>query len=184
MGRPSRFVTILRITGTAGVIAGLAFIVLLVVFRLDNMTHIHTAIAINRPIQEVFDYVTTPANWPRWHPASRAVSGATNHSLDVGEKVTEDFQTAGRRGTVVWTVVARQAPRSWVIAGKVTGSEGEGVITYTLSPHAQGTTFAREFVYGSPTVLFYIINKVTLRNAIMAESEKALRRLKQQLESR
>lgn len=185
MRKPTRIRGIaLRITGALLLLAGLGFVGLLLAYRFDNTTRIYTAVTIERPIDMVFEYVTTPANWPKWHPASLAVRGATDHPLEVGEQVTEDFQTAGRRGTVVWTVVARQAPRSWVIAGKVTGSEGEGVITYTLSPHAQGAAFAREFVYGSPTVLFYIINKLTLQNAIMAESEKALRRLKRQLESR
>jgi uncharacterized protein YndB with AHSA1/START domain len=40
------------------------------------MTQIVVAINIHRPIGAVFDYVTTPANWPAWHPASRAVSGS------------------------------------------------------------------------------------------------------------
>lgn len=47
-------------------------------------TRIHTSVLIRRPSAEVFDYVTTPANWPRWHPSSLAVSGATDHPLRVG----------------------------------------------------------------------------------------------------
>ena len=81
------------------------------------MTRIHTAIHIRKPIAEVFMHVTTPCNWPHWHPASLAVSGATDHSLECGEQVTEDFQVGGRRARALWTVKECEAPRRWVIEG-------------------------------------------------------------------
>jgi hypothetical protein len=37
------------------------------------------------------------------------VSGAIDHSLKVGEQVTEDFRVAGRRGRARWTVIERAA---------------------------------------------------------------------------
>jgi hypothetical protein len=72
------------------------------------------------------------------------VSDATDHSLEPGEQVTEEFRVAGRRGCVVWTVRERDERRRWVIDGKVEG--GGGAITYTLTPDASGPTFEREFV--------------------------------------
>lgn len=71
------------------------------------MTRIFTSTIIHRPIDLVFDYVTTPGNWPRWHPSSLAVTGATDHSLAVGEQLEETFRVAGRSGRVVWTVTER-----------------------------------------------------------------------------
>ncbi len=50
------------------------------------MTLILTTVAIPRPIETVFDYVTTPATWPMWHPSSEGVRGAIDHSLQVGEQ--------------------------------------------------------------------------------------------------
>jgi uncharacterized protein YndB with AHSA1/START domain len=76
-----------------------------------------TTIEIQRPIDVVYTFVTTPANWPKWHPSSREVRGATDHSLEVGEQVSEDFDVAGRRGTALWTVTDREAPYRWVIEG-------------------------------------------------------------------
>ncbi len=70
-----------------------------------------------RLIAEVFDYVTTPAHWLQWHPSSVALHGAIDHSLGVGEEVTEDFRVAGRSGSVTWRVIAREAPTRWAIAG-------------------------------------------------------------------
>jgi uncharacterized protein YndB with AHSA1/START domain len=68
------------------------------------MSRIDKTIHIRKPVEQVFEFVTTPVNWPRWHPSSLAVSGAMDHSLEVGEQVTEEFLVAGRRGRVVWRV--------------------------------------------------------------------------------
>jgi uncharacterized protein YndB with AHSA1/START domain len=147
------------------------------------MTRIYTTTRIHTPIDTVFDYVTTPGNWPAWHPSSLGVGGATDHSLEPGEQVTEEFQVAGRRGRVVWTVRERVAPRRWVIDGRVEGGGG-GTITYTATPHADGTTFERELVYSAPNPLLRLLDRLVLRRRIEAESVEALRRLKDQLERR
>jgi uncharacterized protein YndB with AHSA1/START domain len=81
------------------------------------VSRICKSIQIQTPIEEVFEYVTTPGNWPAWHPSSLGVDGATDHSLEPGEQVTEEYRVAGRRGRVVWTVRERKAPRTWVIDG-------------------------------------------------------------------
>lgn len=46
------------------------------------MTQIHTAVHIEQPIEEVYDFVTTPSNWPQWHPSSIAVTGNSDHALE------------------------------------------------------------------------------------------------------
>jgi uncharacterized protein YndB with AHSA1/START domain len=147
------------------------------------MTRIHKEIQINAPIEEVFDYVTTPGNWPEWHPSSLSVSGATDHSLESDERVTEEFRVAGRRGRVVWTVQERDAPHRWVIHGRVKGGGG-GRITYTLTPHEGGTIFEREFVYTMSNPLLALLDRLVLRRRVEAESAEALRQLKDVLERR
>lgn len=145
------------------------------------MTRVYKSIRIQTPIERVFDYVTTPGNWPEWHPSSLGVSGATDHSLEPGEKVTEEFRAAGRRGSVVWTVRERVAPQRWVIEGRVEGGGG-GTITYTLTPQDGGTTFERDFVYAMPNALLALLDRLVLRRRVEAESAEALRRLKDVLE--
>src|SRR6185437_8792070 len=114
----------------------------------EEVTTILTTIDIPRPVETVFDYATTPGNWPAWHPSSEGVVGATDHSLDVGEQVTEAYFVAGRRGKVTWTVRERVVPTRWVIDGVITtGSGGGGTITYACMPHDGGTQFVRKFVY-------------------------------------
>jgi uncharacterized protein YndB with AHSA1/START domain len=143
------------------------------------MSRIYTAATIQRPVEVVYDYVTTPGHWPEWHPSSLGVSGATDHSLAVGEQVTERYRVAGREGTVVWTVRAREAPRRWLIAGSIVG----GIVAYTLTSHDGATFFEREFVYSVPSPLLRLIDALIVRRRIQAESAEAVRRLQVRLEA-
>ena len=147
------------------------------------MTTIVTEASISRPVAEVFDYVTTPAHWLVWHPSSLGLQGATDHSLQVGEEVTEEFRVAGRKGSVTWKVVARNAPSRWAIAGKVAAG-GTGTITYTLERVPGGTAFRREFAYAMPNAFTALLDRLFVRRRIEAESKEAVRRLKQALETR
>jgi uncharacterized protein YndB with AHSA1/START domain len=147
------------------------------------MTRIHTTTHIRRSPETVFDFVTTARNWPRWHPSSLGVSGAIDHSGQPGEKITEKFLVAGRKGEVVWTVKERVAPRRWVIEGVIVSRRAGGTITYTLTPRDGGTFFEREFIYPLPHPLFALLDVLFIRRRVEAESAEALRWLKQTLES-
>jgi len=147
-----------------------------------DRTRVANSIVIARQPDAVYAYVTTPANWPKWHPASLRVSGAIDHPLLPGEKVTEDYRVAGRSGQVVWTVAKRDVNREWVIEGEVDGQKA-AVITYSLSPVAEGTRFQREFIYDSPNLLFSMFNRISIRERVEAESTQGVQNLKQQLEA-
>jgi uncharacterized protein YndB with AHSA1/START domain len=140
-----------------------------------------TAIDIRRPVEQVFDFLTTPGNWPRWHPSSLRVTGAVDHSLGPGEQVTEDFRVAGQSGTAVWTVRERQAPQRWVIDG-VAENGNRATITYTVTAQAGGSRFERELVFvpTGPPAPELVLALLSLR--IEAESAEALRRVKALLE--
>ena len=149
------------------------------------MTRIYTSAILARPIEQVYAYVTTPGHWPEWHPSSLGVSGATDHSLEIGEEVTERFLVAGRRGEVVWRVTERDAPLRWAITGRITSSGGGGgVVTYSLTPRDEDVTFfEREFTYPAPNAIFAMLDALIIRRRVQAESEEAVRRLKQRIES-
>ena len=144
-------------------------------------TEVRTVISIARPVEDVFTYVTTPGHWPGWHPSSLGVTGATDHSLAVGEEVTEEFLVAGRRGKLTWRVVERDAPRAWAISGKV-GAAGSGTVAYTLAPEGTGTRFTRVFTYQGNGLAFALFDRLFYNRRVTAESAEALRRLKQRLE--
>ena len=160
--------------GSAGIVAGLlpapkAPVVL------------HNEIQIARAAPEVFAFVTTPGNWPKWHPSSLAVSGATDHPLQAGEQVTEDFRVAARRGRAVWTVTERKAPWRWKIEGG--GQEGgRAWIAYTLTEQAGVTRFEREMRYRMPNLLAAMLDPILTRDKIAGESAVAVEQLKRLLE--
>jgi uncharacterized protein YndB with AHSA1/START domain len=146
------------------------------------MSRIVGVTTIARPPLEVFDYVTTPRNWPAWHPSSLSVTGPTDHPLDVGERCTEQYIVAGRRGVTDWFVRERDPGRRWVIEAQPAGG-GSGTITYTLTPADGGTRFERRFDYEMPNAFLAMLDALVLRRRIAAEANEALRRLKAILES-
>ena len=105
-----------------------------------------------------------------------------DHPLQIGESVIEDFQVAGRRGRVTWRVIAREPNRLWRITGNIEGRES-GAVSYSMAPTATGTHFVREFEYRTPNLLFALLNRLSLRSRIEAESAQAVRQLKERLES-
>ena len=89
---------------------------------------------------------------------------------------------AGRRGVVVWTVVARDAPTHWTIAGQVIGG-GQGVITYRCTPGGEGTLFEREFTYAMLTRWLTVLDRLVFRRRVARESAQAVRQLRQAIEA-
>jgi hypothetical protein len=144
------------------------------------MTCVVSTIRIRRDIADVFDFLTTPKNWPEWHPASISVAGSTDHSLTIGEEVTEEFVAAGRRGHTVWRVTAREAPYLWRIESSA--SEASASITYRLHMESGTTVFERDMQYRFGRAWLIVLNALFLRRRMERESREALLRVKQILE--
>lgn len=138
----------------------------------------------SQPPSVVFSYVTTPSNWPRWHPSSLKVEGpGADHPALVGEEVTEQFHVSGRRGEVIWQVIERDEPAFWRIEGVITGRSHGGTISYRLAPAEDGgTDFARTFTYPTPGVLFALADWLFVRGRVKSESAQALKQLARQLQ--
>jgi Polyketide cyclase / dehydrase and lipid transport len=145
------------------------------------MTRGVSEIRIRRDLADVFQFFTTPKNWPAWHPASISVAGSTDHSLAIGEEVTEEFLAAGRRGSTVWRVTARDAPYLWRIESSA--SEASATITYRLRTEAGMTIFERDMQYRFGRTWLVVLDALFLRHRMERESREALRRAKQILET-
>ena len=139
-------------------------------------SRILTVAYLGRPADEVFAFVTTPRNWRRWRTSSLGVSGATEHPLGPGEQVTEEFMAAGRRGRVVWTVTAREAPHLWSVEAR-TAEGGSARLSYRLAPEAGGTRLEQELSYELPERWLRLLDRVALRRRLAREAGAAARRL-------
>jgi uncharacterized protein YndB with AHSA1/START domain len=145
-------------------------------------TRVVSSADIAAPPDRVFAYVTKAANWPRWHPQSRAVSGVVDRTPQPGEKTIEDFEIAGRKGRATWVSVAVDPPRRWEFEGRGEGGGGARIV-YTLTATSGGTRFERDLTYRGPNLAFTVANALKLRAVMEADSAEAVRRLKAAVEA-
>ena len=140
-----------------------------------------STVRIHRDIADVFDFFTTPANWPRWHPASISVAGATDHSLALGEEVSEEIRAGGGKVHAVWRVTARDAPQLWRFEGSPAG-DARVTITYRLRTEGGDTVFEREMQYEFNRLWLRVLDPLFIRRQAEGESQQALLNAKQILE--
>ncbi|HUH93779.1 MAG TPA: SRPBCC family protein [Casimicrobiaceae bacterium] len=145
-------------------------------------TRIIDAVDIAAPPERVFAYATAPANWPRWHPQSRAVSGVVDRTPRPAEKTIEDFEIAGRKGRATWTSIAVDPPVRWEFAGHGEGGGGAHIV-YTLTPTSGGTRFERDLTYRGPNLLFALFDALEIRAVMRRDSAVAVERLKHAIEA-
>lgn len=146
------------------------------------MTRIRTTTSIARPREEVFDFLTTPANWTRWHPSTIAVTGDAEHPQTLGEHCVEEFVVAGRRGITEWTVIGCDRPVRWTIEAHPPNG-GHATITYELAAGGGTTTFTRTLEYTMPNPFLALLDLLVLRARVDRESTTALANVKRVLET-
>lgn len=141
---------------------------------------IETEIAIARPAEAVFDYVSTPALWHTWHPATVEVRDAPNRPLTVGETALELIAVAGRRDFALWRVTACVRPRRWEIVTDT--ANGCAHITYDIAPEGGGCRFHRTLEFRSKRWPWRALDGSLTRWLLERQSARALRQLKTVLE--
>ena len=146
-----------------------------------SASHVVSTIRIHREMADVFDFFTTPKNWPRWHPASISVAGATDHSLASGEEVTEEFRTGNGKGRTVWRVTAREAPHLWRIENTPAG-DARFTITYSLRQDERDTVFERDMQYQFNRLWLRVLDPLFIRCRMEQELQQALSNAKEILE--
>lgn len=144
--------------------------------RPEGFVRIETAIAVEVPVEILFGFVTTPALWVRWHPATVAVDPGADHPLGRGESCVEHIRTAGRSASVRWQVLACERPWLWVIAGDA--PEGSARIVYRFETEGSGCRFHRTLDFRSHRPFWRRLDGSLLAWALRRQSSRALERLK------
>jgi hypothetical protein len=138
-----------------------------------------TSVAVTA--QRLFDYVTTPALWHTWHPATVAVRGAPQRPLTVGEHAVELIAVGRRRDEAEWVVRECQPPHLWEIATET--ANGVGHIVYRVRETAGGCHFHRTLQFRSKRWPWRALDSSVTRWLLVRQSARALENLKRLLEA-
>ncbi|MEV0669634.1 SRPBCC family protein [Mycobacterium sp. NPDC050441] len=133
--------------------------------------------AFTQSAEEVYDFVTNPANWVKTYPGSAHVGGLPDRlPLEVGDTWTE----AGPDGTQIytWHLAIAMRPRMWVFnsVGRLGhdgdgngGKEGRITVQYQFTrPGNDITLFSRTMTIEAykdaplPDALFRVVNPANI----------------------
>lgn len=148
----------------------------------EAVPSIRSSIFIAREPEAVFDFATTAAAWPTWHPASLRVSTKADGPAGVGVEILEDVHVIGPKDQLTWTVTEAVRPSRWVFEGGSPRS-GRAVITYTLDGRNGGTNFQRDLSYTAANPVLAVLERLFVRRRMIRQSDQALHALKSALES-
>jgi carbon monoxide dehydrogenase subunit G len=102
-----------------------------------KMVNVETSIIINRPIKEVFAYVTDARNSPQWDSGLVDIQQTPQSPVGVGTRITEVRKFLGRKMEATGEVVEYEPPTKYTRKGiggpfPITGS-------LTFEPTTEGT---------------------------------------------
>ena len=141
------------------------------------MTTMHHEIEIPAAPALVFDYATTPAFWPRWHPSSLELADGADRPLLRGERFEEDVKAGLRRQHLSWTVLECEPHVSWTAAAQMSIG-GQLRLQYRVTPSGKGTRFERTLTYELRSPLLRLYNRVVGHRVIARESRLSLQQLR------
>lgn len=169
-----------------GVLVIIAAVCLIVVAKAHKVWTVSNEIRIAKPTPVVFDYVTTAANWPKWHPASMAVKsiqGDVNNPGNIGDRIWESICVADRKVEIIWTVTKKDVPRLWQIRGEVGDGLVIGTITYKLRASGHdATVYTRTFISEVNSRRLNLMYSLFIYRRIKEGSTRAVNQLKEKLE--
>lgn len=155
------------------------------------MATIDVQVVISRGASLVFDFATTPNNWPRIWPVTLDVSGDVESSPKVGDRWVERIRFVIFRGELLWHAIRTEPPHLFVMGNSARGfgllgflTRGTtGEITYELTERNGTTTLKRVLDYQVPGVIGKVIDTFLIRWLMTKVAHMALATLKKTLES-
>ena len=113
------------------------------------MIAFETGVRIERPLEEVFDYVSDPGNFPRWNSAVQTVrktsagengAGATysmERRLPTGRAVTE-LEIVAREPSRAFAIRTTSGPTPFVYHYRFTSEDGETLLELSAEVELHG----------------------------------------------
>ncbi len=119
---------------------------------------IEESIEINRPPEEVFDYVANPENLPEWSGIVLEVRKEAQGELREGDRFTAVAKFLGRRFETPMEVTSHDPPRRH--SDRSTGGPFEQEYTYTFVETEGGATRLTQVAEGEPGGFFRLVGPV------------------------
>ncbi|MFI4979809.1 MAG: SRPBCC family protein [Nevskiales bacterium] len=140
------------------------------------MTTIQLEQFIHASTQAVYDYVTRPARWKEWHPASLGAQEHAAESLIAGARFEEDILSAGIKRHLRWMVEEAEPGVRW--AASAVMDDGSTVhLLYRFEGRNTGMNFTRTLRYHVKPLHLRIVNALFMWRKVQAESRLALSNL-------
>lgn len=146
------------------------------------MTTVKLDIQIAAPPRVVYDFVTRPARWHEWHPASLGAEPHAMESLRSGTKFEEDIRSSGFKRHLRWQVLDSRPGERWE-ASAVMGDGSTVHLLYEFSASGSGTRFARTLNYQIKPPVLRWLNDLVVWRRVRRESQQALDNLRNRLEA-
>jgi len=136
-------------------------------------------LVINRPIEEVFAFISNPENQPRWRAATLEIRRVSSEPLNVGSIVRGRFTFLGRPFDGNLEIIAWEPDRSY--ATRMVEGPFPLEAHYTLEP-AEGGTHLTLLIEGQPGGFFKLAEPLVVSLA-KRSYEADLNNLKEMLEA-
>jgi hypothetical protein len=101
------------------------------------MVHIEGEIVINRPVEEVFDFVADERNEPRYNTQMRRAEQLTEGPIGVGSRFRAEMLSMGRPVEMVIEFTGYERPRRLMSSTHMPAMDTHGGLTF--DPVADGT---------------------------------------------
>ena len=143
------------------------------------MIRIETSVVINRPIDDVFEFVSDVENNPLWQASVVEGKQTSPGSLGVGTTIMTTSRYFGLRLTTDWEVVEYEPHKKYV--ARSGSGRGQAKGAWSFEPVAEGTRIALEAEMGLSGLLRII--EPILKIIGQRETEDEFDTLKELLEA-
>jgi Polyketide cyclase / dehydrase and lipid transport len=100
----------------------------------SDMLHIQGEIVINRPVEEVFDFVADERNEPRYNSQMRRAEQITRGPIGAGTRFRAEMVSMGRPVEMVIEFTAYQRPRRLLSSTHMSAMDTLGGLTFDPVP--------------------------------------------------
>lgn len=101
------------------------------------MAHVEGEIIINRPVEEVFDFVADERNEPRYNPQMLRAEQTSAGPIGRGTRFRAESKTMGRMAEMTIEFTAYERPRRLASSTRLSAMDIQGTLTF--DPVPQGT---------------------------------------------